>query len=180
MAPIRIVALALAAIFAISGCGAGNTSTSSSASATKSANNTGTAAGATNANSEAPTKILTRAELVLRADAICRRINTFRHSETITSSAALTRVLPAFAAYEQSAFASLAKLTAPASMRREWHKILANFRTLADDTQIVAENAKSNTLSKVQRLGLALNHVRRQISTKAAHDGFRDCSLIDG
>jgi uncharacterized protein YceK len=166
MAPTRIVALTLAAIFAISGCGTGKTSTSSSA-------------GSNATTSEAPTKILTKADLIRGADAICRRINTFRHSETITSPATLARVLPAFAAYEQSAFTSLAKLTAPASMRREWHKILANFRTLADDTQIVAENAKSNTLSKVQRLGRALNHVRRQISTRAAYDGFSDCSSID-
>ena len=65
MAPIRLVATIFAATFAISGCGGSSENKVS--------------------NSE-PHKTLTSAELISRADAICRRVNTFRHTTRITAS----------------------------------------------------------------------------------------------
>jgi hypothetical protein len=185
MAPTRLVALALTAtVFATFGCGsgtgsgggAGRASGAGSVSGTSSVS--GASGGGGGGGGGQASKRLTRAELIARADAICRRVNTLRHSTTITSRADLARVLPPFAAYEQSALVNLTKLTPPASMKSDWNKIVANFRILAGDTEQVAEHAKSNTLSKVGSLSVALNHAGQRVSAVAARDGFKDCSQI--
>jgi hypothetical protein len=167
MAPTRLVALALTAtVFATFGCGGG----------TNGGSGAGRVSGA--GGGSQVSKRLTRAELIVRADAICRRVNTLRHSTTIGSQADLARVLPPFAAYEQSALVNLAKLTPPASMVSDWRKIVSNFRTLAGDTEKVAQDAKSNTLSRARNLSVRLNRAGQRVSAVAARDGFKDCSQI--
>ncbi len=152
MAPTRLVALALAAtIFAASGCGGANNKSSVS---------------------------LTRTDLIIRADAICRRVNTLHNSITITSQADEARVLQPLAVYERSALTSLDKLTPPTSMAGDWNEILANFRTLIDDTEKLAEAVKSNSLKQDQGLSETLNSTRKQINVIATHDGFQDCTRL--
>jgi hypothetical protein len=176
MAPTRLVALALATTaLAASGCGGANSGAgaeNSGASASSSGSNN------SNGSGNKPSTRLTRAELIARADAICKRVVALRDSIVITSPADEARILPPFAAYQLSAVAALAKLDPPSSMAGDWNAILTSFRTLADDTEKVAKAAQSNSLQQMQSLSLPLNDVRRRITVIAARSGLQSCSRI--
>jgi hypothetical protein len=176
MAPTRLLALALASTaLAASGCGGGG---NSGAHASNSGNGAGSGADSNNSGGSRSFVRLTRAELIARADAICRRVVAQRDSIVITSPTDEARVLPPFAAYQLSALAALARLYPPSSMGRDWNKFLASFRTLAADTEKVAMAAQSNSLRQMQSLSLPLNDARKHISVIAARDGLPSCSQI--
>ena len=122
---------------------------------------------------------MTRAELTARADAVCRRMNTMRHSIT-TGIASFERdyvlLLPPLVAYERSAVTELGRLTPPASLAGDWQEIITNIRTLTKNTATTIEYARSNNLKGLSELNTPDNEADQRIFAIATRDGFSDCA----
>jgi hypothetical protein len=123
-------------------------------------------------------KPLTRAELIAKADDICRRVNGKLKSSnnTINNHADIARIIPRLASFEQTALAELSKLVPPASMADDWKMIIAGAQTLADNTAKLGEYAKANKLKAARGLITSSQKVQHQTLAIAKRDGFKECS----
>lgn len=123
-------------------------------------------------------KPLTRAELIAKADIICKRIDDKLKSSnnTIKSQQDIARIVPKLASFEQSALAELSKLEPPASLANDWKTIIAGAQTLADNTAKLGEYAKANNLKAARHLIQASEKVQQQTLATAKRDGFKQCS----
>jgi hypothetical protein len=146
MAHRRMAALILAAT-AVSACGSGGT-----------------------------TKSLTRADLIGRADAICGRINAQISAHPYRTRQAIARLASQQAAYEHAAIAELSALVPPVSVAADWKQIIADARTLADDTAKLAVYAKANNLKSGFALVSSDAPVHARMLALAKRNGFKECS----
>lgn len=123
-------------------------------------------------------KPLTRAELIAKADTICRRVNAHLASSnnTIKTQQDVARLAPRLAAFEQTALVELSRLVPPASLADDWKTIVAGAQTLADNTAKLGEYAKSNQLKAAKSLIVSSQKIQSQMLAIAKRDGFRDCS----
>lgn len=123
-------------------------------------------------------KPLTRAELVAKADTICRRVNNQLKSSdnSINSKQDLARVVPRLASFEQKALADLSKLVPPASLANDWKTIVTGAQTLADNTAKLGEYAKENNIKAAKGLVTDSQKVQQAMLATAKRDGFKDCS----
>ena len=122
---------------------------------------------------------LSKADFIARADAVCRRANTMRHTVTIRIGAFeqdYVHLLPPLVAYQRSALTELTNLTPPASMASDWKQILANVQTLINNAEKTVEYARSNNLKGLSNLNAPNNTASTRILTVAGHDGFHDCA----
>lgn len=123
-------------------------------------------------------KSLTSAELIQKADAVCKRVNarlTLANGE-VKSRQDIGRLAPQLAAFQQSAVAELKKLTPPASLANDWKQIVAGAQTLAVNTAKLGEYARSNNMSGARQLVSSSKSVQQQMLATAKRDGFKDCS----
>lgn len=121
-------------------------------------------------------KPLTRAQLIAKADVVCRRINHKLSSVTIKSQQDIARVAPKLAAYEQEALSDLAKLVPPTALANDWKEIVAGAQTLADNVAKLGEYAKSNNIKAARPLIASSSKIQEHIQAIAKRDGFQDCS----
>lgn len=123
-------------------------------------------------------KPLTRAELIAKADTICKRVNDKLKSSnnSIKSQQDIVRIVPKLASFEQTALAELSKLEPPASLANDWKTIIAGAQTLADNTAKLGEYAKANNLKAARHLIQASEKVQQQTLATAKRDGFKQCS----
>src|ERR1700733_15569852 len=104
----------------------------------------------------------TRAELVAKADPICKQIAVRRAaankqlskdgSNSTKGLQVLARVAPGVAAYEHQAVAQLRGLTAPASLTSDWQQMLSGMQTLADDAAQIGVDAEAKQLKKTESI----------------------------
>jgi hypothetical protein len=125
--------------------------------------------------SSSSAKPLTRAELIAKADVICRRVNVKFASTKVTSQRDLASVSSEISSYEQQAFAELSKLTPPTSLASDWSQILTATHTFADNTAKISDYAKSSNVAAERGLFASSQALRQQITTTAKRDGFSDC-----
>jgi ABC-type dipeptide/oligopeptide/nickel transport system ATPase component len=135
---------------------------------------TGAALGASGCGKSA--KPLTRAQLIAKADVVCRRINRKLSSITIKSQQDIARVAPKLAAYEQEALTDLTKLVPPMALANDWKEIVAGAQTLADNVAKLGEYAKSNNIKAARPLIASSSKIQQRIQAIAKRDGFQDCS----
>jgi hypothetical protein len=123
-------------------------------------------------------KPLTRAELVAKADTICRRVNNQLKSSnnTISSQRDIARIAPRLASFEQTALAELSKLVPPMPLANDWKTIIAGAQTLADNTAKLGEYAKENNIKAAKGLISTSQKVQQEMLATAKRDGFKDCS----
>lgn len=126
---------------------------------------------------------VSRAELIAKADPICRRANTVVDSAKFNLHN-VGQAAPGIIAAERQASAELAKLTPPSSMAADWKVIVDGFRKTSAGMQKVSEaarsagsNEKALTQSKVFSEGASEfargQHIRE---LTAARNGFADCA----
>jgi hypothetical protein len=114
---------------------------------------------------------LTRAQLIAKADPICRTVvRTVRYYQLtpkkIVSSA------PRLADVEEHAYAELSKLTPPVSFVDDWRFIVDGFRESARDFRRLAHLAEPNNENgQFETLYADV----RQKAWKARENGFKDC-----
>lgn len=121
-------------------------------------------------------KPLTRAQLLAKADAICKRIDTRLSGTTIKSEKQLIHFLPRVAGFEQQALVELSKLNPPSKMAEDWKKIVAGAQTIADSTAKLSEAARLKELKTVHEVLSEIGKVQTSITTVAKRDGFKNCS----
>jgi hypothetical protein len=158
------------------GCGSSKTGSSSA---------TSTAAQSTNASTSAATSTSVadsgvRSQLIARADAICKQLNTtLRASKTIVSTRQqIVSVSARRVAIEQAALARLRKLTPPASMAQDYQGLLNARQTVVEDIKKLGEAAAAHNNTAQRPIYASSAIVTRQMAVTAKRDGFKYCGEL--
>jgi hypothetical protein len=162
--------LVIAALTATSGCGS-QTKSAQPARADAVATSK-TASQSEDAASRAP---LSRAQLIGRADAICRRVNLKRASIRLETRRDYAQLLP-LATYERTALEQMQGLTPPAVMAASWKKILAGTLTAVDSIDAIAQAGLANERNEMERQSRIGGKALLKTYALAKHEGFRDCA----
>ncbi len=166
MSRTRLIALALVATaLTVAGCG-GSTKTVGATQASS--------VGSTQSSS--PSGALTRSELIAKADPICRRVNAEISAKVYRTAASIGQLAPELASFEQAATTELRSLTPPASLAQDWHQIVADNQTRAEDTAKLGEYIRAKKQAAANSLLISTGPIQRQMLAIAARDGFNDCS----
>jgi hypothetical protein len=123
-------------------------------------------------------KPLTRAELTVKANAICETVNAKLASKTIKSQADIVRVAPELASFEQAALTQLSKLVPPTVLESDWKQFVAGAQTLAENTAKLAEYMKANDLKSAHGLIASSEAVQKQMIATAKRDGLTACEQV--
>lgn len=126
-------------------------------------------------------KPLTRAELTVKANAICKTVNTKLLVSTKrggNNRQALARITSELASFEQSALAELSKLVPPTALEVEWKQLIAGAETLAENTARLGEYAKQNNLKGVHQLIASTEVVQHRMEATAKRLGLVACEQI--
>jgi hypothetical protein len=123
---------------------------------------------------------LTRAQLIARADAICKRRNTAIDAVKLQSAkaAGVVRFASQSAALEQAAFLELGRLSPPTAMAANWQQILAYDRTLLEAVLDLGEYGKHRDARAISALAHSTEAVKRRLLAAASRDGFKYCSRV--
>ena len=121
-------------------------------------------------SSSSSDKPLTQAQLIAKADPICRTVvNTVRYFQL--TPAKIVRFASRLADVEERAYTQLAKLTPPASFAGEWRFIVDGFRESARDFRHLGKVADPNETGQFETLYADV----RQKAWTARENGFKDC-----
>jgi len=170
---LRIQTFALIAMIGlpvISGCGS---------SKTESASNSASTAAKVPATANVPIatgKPLTRAQLIAQGDAICASAKAKVKTLGGNSNAEVINLLPQAAIYYNAEAENLSKLVPPASLSRDWKKIVDDMESVSQYTNGTARYAKEKQEKTAARLYNQGLKVREHALAIAARDGFKDCS----
>jgi hypothetical protein len=166
-----IIAVSLAAAtLAVSGCGGGSGTTSSSSG--------GGSSGSGAANSNGSEKILNVAELAIKADAACARVNADLKAMNIRTRQEYGTVLPRVAAQEQAAFTELSQLKPPASVAAGWRQLVTGGQTLASNTSRIGAAVTSHNGSLSRALLLSASKADQSIGAAARRYGWTACAKL--
>lgn len=126
-----------------------------------------------------------RAELVAKADPICKQVSARRTAANEALSKAggtspkglrlLAQLAPGVAAYEGHAVDELRSLKAPSELAADWQQLLAGMQTLADDAAQIGLEAKAKQLKKVESITSGARELRQRLTAIASRDGFAYC-----
>jgi len=163
----------------LTGCGGGSSTASPEHPATTSASTA-----QTTTQAKTPTTPLGRprnsaeAQLIVKADAICRRANVELAASKPKSAerAEILRVVPGNEAVEMRAAAELRDLKAPASLTRTWATIVDERRTLAKQLGTLVAKTESYDTVGVKRLTESKISLHKKLAAIARAAGFKDCS----
>lgn len=169
-----LLVLALAAGL-LAGCGGGSGTSKTSAS---SASTTSGSQGSSQANSTpAP---LSSAELIARADPICRRVNAeiAASKPKSASPAEILRVVPGNAALEKRAVAALQRLKPPRALTGDWTTILADRRMLAEQLVELVGAAQKNDVTTLHKLAQSKARLHKSLEAAGRRVGFVYCGEV--
>ncbi|HEY2142002.1 MAG TPA: hypothetical protein VGG98_08080 [Solirubrobacteraceae bacterium] len=118
--------------------------------------------------------------MIARADAICRRLNAELAASKPASQGVheIARVAPRRAALEQAAVSELSKLMPPAKIAREWQRVVAYRRTLAQELVKAAQFARANDIAAIRSLATSKARGHKELNAIAIRAGFTDCARI--
>lgn len=121
-----------------------------------------------------------RSQLIARADAICRRLNTkiAAHKPANLGLAEIARGAPRNAAFEKTALEELRKLTPPASMARDWRRMIAYRILLMEELVELGRYAKAKDARGIKTLTASKKRLHGKLFTTATHGGFKVCPQI--
>ena len=149
MSAARLAVLTLAALaFGVMGCGG----SAKSANPTAHTETGGQTVAKTTGEAQPGTgqargaKHVTKAELLVKANAICARIRARVRREKPASIQALGREAPGIASYEHEALRELDQLVPPASLRHNWKRVVRGIELLASDAATLGEYARAKRL----------------------------------
>jgi hypothetical protein len=128
---------------------------------------------------------LSRAALVQRADAICKRIGARRAVANATVGSVTTQhalkelvhVVPAVVFYERKAIAEMRKLKPPTTLSADWQKLLVGAQERANNTVQIYTLAKARNLEGAQAVILHSRPAEQRLAVLARHDGFTRCGI---
>ncbi|HEY5287778.1 MAG TPA: hypothetical protein VIJ50_11795 [Solirubrobacteraceae bacterium] len=123
-------------------------------------------------------KPLTHAELVSKANAICKTVTTRLAKNSIKSEQDIARVAPELASFEQKALSELSKLVPPMALESDWKQFIAGAEMLAENTSKLGEYAKANNLKAAGALITSSETSQRQMQAIAKRDGLSECQRV--
>jgi hypothetical protein len=177
MLHIQLIALGLTSTaLAVSGCGGSSkTGSTTTVATTAQATTAATPAAVKSTVKVATGRPLTRSALIAKGDAICARANKKLGAITVTTQADFVRVLPQIAIYDSTEFSELGKLVPPASLVRDWGRIINASHLFSEYVNQVAINAQAT-----KQVDALLIHTAEAAQGKmesiARHDGFKECT----
>jgi hypothetical protein len=125
-------------------------------------------------------KGLSRAELIAKADPICRRANDTLNGSKLNAHN-VAQLAPMLAATEHQVSVELAKLTPPSSMAADWKVIIDGFRRAGVGLEKVGAAAKASP-PRFGKASKALIEGENELSNgqnvravTAQRSGFNDC-----
>jgi hypothetical protein len=131
-----------------------------------------------------------QSKLIAQADPICASASAKRAEANaklgVVSSLSSPTVLkviaetaPSVSAYENEAVAKLRRLSAPASIAKDWQTMLSGLQQLADATQQLGVYAKHKQAAAAEKLIAKSKNTRSQLLAIASRDGFANCGRND-
>lgn len=139
-----------------------------------------TAALASGCGSSSPP--LTRAQLVEKANSICRRVaakvEAVAKGQNVNSPQQLASLASKLSGLEQSALDELGKLVPPAAMEADWKRFIAGAQSLADDTASLGEAASTNDTTQAKRLIASASGTQKQMAAIAKRNRLSDCEQV--
>ena len=127
---------------------------------------------------------LARAELIAKANPICKRtIKRLLEVEKTLAKAstagpplqALAATAPGLSASQSQAVSQLRQLTPPASLAGDWRSLLAGLQELADDTARIGAAAKQKNEKAMESIVRTGNATRKRLLAIGARDGLGPC-----
>lgn len=158
------------------GCGGFKSSQRSASTPSASTKRTRVPTSAAQNQSPPYTTMLTQRQLIARADPICARMNAKLKSTVVSTLQDYATKLPPLAAAQQAEAAQLAKLTPPASMTRDWSRIVHSLSAVASNMVKVARYADARNTRRFRTTVEQSTETRQRLIKTAARYGFKDCS----
>lgn len=125
------------------------------------------------------TKPLTKMQLVSRANALCRdvqtKMKTVGPAKNVQGLASIAKKL---AGFEQQQIESMRKLKAPSSMTSDWKQMIEGVEEVAEDAGTLSTDVQ---LKKDKAAGEALKQVgavEKRLAPIVRRDGFTDCKEL--
>jgi hypothetical protein len=117
-----------------------------------------------------------RTDVIARADAICKRLNTeFAESRPIRTMADIARSVPHRAAVELRVVEELSALAVPAGRIQGLKRIIAYRKALAQELAELGMRAKRDDSAAVQTLGKSKARLHKKLREAARAAGFTEC-----
>jgi hypothetical protein len=123
-------------------------------------------------------KPLTRAELTMKANAICKTVSAKFASKTINNQKEMATVVPELANFEQNELAELSRLVPPAALAEDWKKFISGAETLAENTVKLSEYTKAKDIKGAGGLISASESTQAQMRAIAKRDGILGCEQV--
>jgi hypothetical protein len=125
---------------------------------------------------------LTSAQLVAKANSICRRVATrlaaVKEGEKISNLQQIAHVTRKLAGFEQSALGELGKLVPPAALETDWKRFIAGAQLLAEDTGTLSEAASTKDTATADRVIASAETTQKQMATIAKRNGIDECERV--
>jgi hypothetical protein len=119
-------------------------------------------------------------QLIAKADAICRRLNTelARLESKGLSTSEIAGAVPAHVTLERAALQELSKLTPPAALAGDWRQVIADRQTLAEELVELGRVARTNDAARIRALAVSKKRTHGALHATATRAGFKDCSQV--
>lgn len=172
------VALVMVTALATGGCGS---SSSSSSSPSSSRTGAGTPRQEAQKSDGVPlvkpasSTPLTRAQLIGRANAVCRR-NSHRPTIKVKTSAEFDLALAQIGAYDQAFYTELGKLAAPAPLAGDWNQIVADARSTVYYVRQLSKYPHARENAAARPIFETLLQTGSHMRSIAKRDGMADCA----
>lgn len=126
-------------------------------------------------------KPLTRAELTVKANAICKKVNVKLQAATkkgVGTVQQIAQLAPELASFEETALVELGKLIPPAAVESDWKAFVSGAQTLAENTSKLGEYAKANNLKGAKSLIKSSTATQQQMVAVAKRNGLKECEQV--
>ncbi|HEX4114307.1 MAG TPA: hypothetical protein VHY18_00345 [Solirubrobacteraceae bacterium] len=124
------------------------------------------------------TKPLTHAELVSKANAICKSVTAKFASKSVGSLQSVARIAPELASYEQTTLSELSKVVPPVDLENDWKQFVAGAETLAENLSKLGEYAKTNNLKAAAGVFTSSEKTQREMRAIAKRTGLTECEQV--
>jgi len=178
-----LIPTSIAVVLLAGGCGssksASNTDTSSTVAATSSATTPSTTVSSQPSKPTGrPVAQLSSAQLIVKADGICKRLSIELSKDHFGSQQEVVRIAPRRAALEMTAVNELSNLTPPTSMAREYQRLLADRKQAAEDVKKIGEDAVVKNTQEEAAFYTAGAQLLREIAVIAQRNKFKHCGEV--
>jgi hypothetical protein len=127
-----------------------------------------------------PARSLTRKDLAVQANAICRRFNAQISAIVYGSGSGLGRAeimntVSRRAAVEQKSLAELERLRPASSMSGDWQRVLIGRQALVNAMAKLGADALSRNTAGQRSVLMSIRRIQRPVEEIAVRDGFSAC-----